>query len=143
VYRLLAFAQFRQNETYEALATCEKGIVIYPDSKPLTEFYVSVLHKAVSGEDLHSRLEIAIQWAPDSPAVAKALGEDLLTANSTRVPCNSFPMPLSCLHGMLRPTSSLANRHASVKQTMSVSENFVALMNWILTTSRRTCNFSL
>jgi tetratricopeptide (TPR) repeat protein len=83
VYRLLAFAQFRQNETYEALATCEKGIVIYPDSKPLTEFYVSVLHKAVSGEDLHSRLEIAIQWAPDSPAVAKALGEDLLTANST------------------------------------------------------------
>jgi len=81
VYRLLAFAQFKQNNSQDALATCESGLVIYPKSGPLAELYVSILRKVFSTEDRRQRLETAIKWAPDSPSLAKALGEDLLTAN--------------------------------------------------------------
>ena len=82
VYRLLAFAQFKQNDSDGALTTCESGLVIYPDSNSLADLYVSILRRTLSADDQRSHLEIAIRWAPDSPALLKALGEQLLVSNS-------------------------------------------------------------
>lgn len=82
VYRMLAFSQFKLDRNEDALATCEHGLALYPSSDPLGMLYLLILHKEVSPEERRLRLESGVRQIPDSPILARALGEELLASNS-------------------------------------------------------------
>ena len=82
-YRLFAFAQYKQGNSYQALDICEQGIVIYPNSATLSELYLQVLRVTLSPHDQQARLEERVLGAPNSAVFAKALGELLLSTDST------------------------------------------------------------
>jgi tetratricopeptide (TPR) repeat protein len=77
-YRQLCVSEYKQQNQDEALKTCEQGLALYPDSAPLAQVYVSILHEAVSPEGRLTRLQGLLQQAPKSPALQKAVGEELL-----------------------------------------------------------------
>jgi predicted Zn-dependent protease len=77
-YRLACVSEYKQQNKDEALKTCEQGLTRYPDSAPLAQVYVSILHEAVSPEERLTRLQGLLQQAPKSPALQKAMGEELL-----------------------------------------------------------------
>lgn len=77
-YRLLCVSEYKQQNKDEALKTCEQGLALYPDSSPLAQVYVSILHEAVAPEERLTRLKALLQQAPKSPALQKAVGEELL-----------------------------------------------------------------
>lgn len=77
-YRLLAFSEFKLGNFSDALTTCERGLTLYPGSRPLAELYVSVLRQDLPPEERQSRLAEISKQVPNSPVLLKAMGEELM-----------------------------------------------------------------
>ncbi|MGI8565547.1 MAG: tetratricopeptide repeat protein, partial [Pyrinomonadaceae bacterium] len=75
VYVMLAVSCVNLGEKEKAVAICERGLEVFPNSRRLEEFYVSLLQTVVNRAEAKARLEARLTQNPQSPVLMKSLGQ--------------------------------------------------------------------
>ena len=81
LYVMLAVSRVNLGEKGKAVAICERGLEVFPNSRRLEEFYVSLLQTVVNRAEAKARLEARLTQNPQSPVLMKSLGQLLLNEN--------------------------------------------------------------
>ncbi|HVF28179.1 MAG TPA: tetratricopeptide repeat protein, partial [Pyrinomonadaceae bacterium] len=81
VYVMLAVSRVNLGEKEKAVAACERGLEVFPNSRRLEEFYVSLLQTVANRAEIKERLEARLTQNPQSRVLMKSLGQILLDEN--------------------------------------------------------------
>jgi tetratricopeptide (TPR) repeat protein len=82
LYRMLAFAQYKQGNKEDALKTSETGLAHYPASQPIGALFMVVFHEVVPPQEQHAKLEELLQQVSQSPTYLKAHGQAVMATDS-------------------------------------------------------------